>query len=290
MKQSLFILVVNETVVRSPVFFLGAPHSGVDLVAHAVQRSPGFHITTDEPTVLRSAHALARRPSIAAERGVGSAHLLREALAEAWQLTPHTCRQCSRYGIDPRAVTCRHGQLTQRFGDASPDLLYSAQTLAAAFDDALFVQVIRDGRDVVASMLGDEGVLETLRPGGGTTEGDLPNPYLGVDTADERERYSRMSHPERCALRWRGAVRLSAQLRAYLPTERLLTLRYEEVVGAESETAERLTEFVAGTVSAPDLLGATADGIGSWRHRLTSSQQADVLRTVGTELGRLGYR
>jgi hypothetical protein len=35
------ILVVNGIKVRRPVFLLGAPHSGADLLARALKRSPG---------------------------------------------------------------------------------------------------------------------------------------------------------------------------------------------------------------------------------------------------------
>ncbi|MDS1272618.1 sulfotransferase [Lipingzhangella sp. LS1_29] len=294
MKHAPFILVVNETMVRRPVFVLGLPHSGIDLVAHAVRRSPGFHVTDAAPPVRRCAHALARRPSIATERGLGAVRILREAFAEAWQLTPYTCPWCScttsaEAARQHTAVSCVHGQRTQRYGDASPDLLYSAETLAAVFEDALFIQVIRDGRDVVAGMLHDEQALDTIRINAGTAPDSAPDAFLGLDTEQERHDYERMSPPQRCALRWRGAVRRSAELRSVLPTHRLLTLRYEDIVGGEVETAEQLTAFVDGLVSAPDLVQADRDGIGSWRRTLTVHEHRDVMRTVGADLARLGY-
>ena len=39
-------------------------------------------------------------------------------------------------------------------GDASPDLIYCAEALTCAFPDARIVQVVRDGRDVVAAVAG----------------------------------------------------------------------------------------------------------------------------------------
>jgi hypothetical protein len=42
-----------------------------------------------------------------------------------------------------------------RYGDASPDLLYCAESLVDAFPDARLVQIIRDGRDAAAGMLTD---------------------------------------------------------------------------------------------------------------------------------------
>ena len=39
------ILVVNGRKVRQPVFVIGAPHSGTDLLARALKHSDGFHVT-----------------------------------------------------------------------------------------------------------------------------------------------------------------------------------------------------------------------------------------------------
>lgn len=290
MKQPPYILVVNETVVRRPVFVLGAPYSGVDLIAGALRRSPGLHLTAGDPAVLRATYGLARRPSVAEERSAGAASVLREAFAEAWQLTFYTCPECSLQRVDVReaAMTCPHGHKAERFGDASPDLLYCATMLASAFNDAVFVQVIRDGRDVVADMLEDERLLAWFRPELANLEEEFPNPFLGVESSSERDQYPQLSLATKCALRWRSAVRLSARLRGGLPREQLITLRYEEVVGGEAETAEQLTAFLGRTVAATELIGP-ADGIGSWRTRLTRKQRAEVARTASTELGRLGY-
>ncbi|GAA3744281.1 sulfotransferase [Salinactinospora qingdaonensis] len=291
MKQPPYILVVNGTKVRRPVFVLGAPHSGVELIARALGRSPGFHLTSGRPSVVNAAHAFARRPSIAADHEWGTATLLRDAMAEAWQLTPRTCPHCPRRPVTARegVEPCRHAGEMERFGDASPDLLYSATALAGAFEDAAFVQIIRDGRDVVAAMLDDEALLSWLRPSVANLEDELPHPFFGIETKAERDDYARMSDVAKCALRWRGAVRLSARLRGALDAERLMTLRYEEVFGAEIDTAEQLSSFTGTRVSAMELMHTGPTGVGAWRNRLAPHQRDEVLNTARTELARLGY-
>jgi hypothetical protein len=42
----------------------------------------------------------------------------------------------------------------ETYGDASPDLIYCAEALTYAFTDARIVQVVRDGRDVMAAVAG----------------------------------------------------------------------------------------------------------------------------------------
>ncbi|RFU39201.1 sulfotransferase, partial [Actinomadura logoneensis] len=94
MRSTPHILVINGTKVRRPVFILGSPHSGADVLARAVKRSAGFHLTAGRPNVLRLVYAYARRPSIATGRGVGAARVLRDAYAESWQITADGCRSC----------------------------------------------------------------------------------------------------------------------------------------------------------------------------------------------------
>ena len=116
-----------------------------------------------QPSVTHVVYAFARRPSISRGRGEAAASVLRDALAQAWQVTAHACMSCipaCRAG-PPGGVRrpVRAERTIARYGDATPDLLYSADVLADAFPDARFVQVIRDGRDAVAGMLGDSDTL-----------------------------------------------------------------------------------------------------------------------------------
>ncbi|MDA0564489.1 sulfotransferase [Streptomonospora sp. S1-112] len=290
MKQPPYILIVNGTKVHRPVFVLGAPHSGVDLIAHALDRAPGFHIGSGHPSVLDSVYALARRPSIAEDRASGTASLLRAAFAESWQLTPLTCPMCPGGPVPAReaAAPCRHAAETTHYGDASPDLLYCATALSSAFEDAAFVQIIRDGRDVVADMLADEHALAWFRPALANLEHELPNPFFGIETEEERADYPRLSTAAKCALRWRGAVRLSARLRGALGPDRLMTLRYEDVFGGEVEAAEQLREFTGARVSAVELVREDT-GVGTWRKRLGAEEREAVRTMAGAELSRLGY-
>src|SRR5258708_37323003 len=85
------ILVVNGRKVRQPVFVIGAPHSGADLLARALKRSAGFHLTIGQPSVMSVVNAFARNPSIQRGPGEGAGTVLRDAFAHAWQGTAHRC-------------------------------------------------------------------------------------------------------------------------------------------------------------------------------------------------------
>ncbi|MFD3687639.1 sulfotransferase family protein [Nocardiopsis sp. NPDC058631] len=293
MKQPSYILVVNGTKVQRPVFVLGAPHSGVAEVARALSRAPGFHLGAGSSGVLNAVYTVARRPSLAREKVAGTASLLREAYAEAWQLTPLTCPKCpgpwSRVPANASAEPCEHSADAHRYGDASPDLLFAATALHAAFPDALFVQIIRDGRDVIADMMDDERSLAWLKPSFMKLDHEFPNHFFGLEDQSDLDTFTEGSTAARCAMRWRGAVRMSAQLRRETGAEQLLTLRYEDLHGGEVETAERLREFCGARVSASELLNDQSWGVGSWRDRLSRNQYGDVHEVAGVELSRLGY-
>ncbi|MFC9976413.1 sulfotransferase family protein [Spirillospora sp. NPDC127200] len=314
MRSTPHILVIHGTKVRRPLFILGAPHSGADLLARAVKRSAGFHLTAGRPSVLRVTYAFARRPSIATERVVGAARVLRDAYAESWQISARSCAECPMEcrelaGMPGRAGApndrvgdpsgpCVDSKGVHRFADASPDLLYSADVLLDAFPDAQLLQVIRDGRDVVAEMLDDERCLAWFKPGLANLETVFPNPFLGVEEISERAKWPRAAPAVKCALRWRGAIRLAARLRAQTPEGQLYTVRYEDLVKRPSRVADDVSAYLGAPLSKGTLAGlvrprdreAAEPRAGVWRDRLSPRQLTQVEKIAGTELRRLGYR
>lgn len=294
--RTLHILVVNGRKVRQPVFVLGAPHSGAELVARALKRSTGFHITMGQPSVLRVVHAFARRPSITRGRGEAAAAVLRDAFAQAWQVSAHGCLSCSpacRLAGGVRSVgPCMTERAITRYGDGSPDLLYSAEALISAFPDARFVQVIRDGRDAVAGMLADTDTLAWFEPGFANLDTEFPNPFLGVENETDRAGWTGLSLAGKCAMRWRSAVRVSARLRSALSAQQLTTIRYEELVTMPDTAAGRVSEFVGTEIPAvalQDPVPQIAPEPGAWRRTLSTEQATEVEKIAGDELRRVGY-
>lgn len=292
MRSTTHILVVNGVKVRQPVFILGAPHSGTELLARAIKRSTGIHLTVGRPGVLRTTYAFARQPSLASERGAAAARVLRDAYAHAWQISAEACAECPlecrEMGTFTEEGSCvpQHG--VERFGDASPDLIYCAEVIREAFPDARFLQVIRDGRDAVAEMLGDPRCLAWFQPGMDNVDEVFPNPFFGVEDGEERAHWPEAGPTVKCALRWRGSVRLSARLRAGTPAEQLLTLRFEDMCARPAATLEKVSDYLDHPLARDALDGAPSDP-GAPRSRLTAKQIGVVERIAGEELRRLGY-
>jgi hypothetical protein len=295
------ILIVNSRSVQQPVFVVGAPHSGADLIGRALKASPRFHVTIGQPSVLRTVYAFARRPSMHQGRPQAAATVIRDAFAQGWQVTAHGCLECSREcraaaGLRADAAgPCAELRGLERFGDASPDLIYCAEALTYAFPDARIVQVIRNGRDVVTSMLADPAVMSWFRPSFVNVDTEFPNPFFGIESEADREIWPRLSPAGRCALRWRWSVRLAARLHHSLPAGQLKTIRYEDLMSKPDDALAELSRFTGTTVSAAQI----RDEARISRHRarsrrptgsaLSAEDSAQLAKLAGEELRRLGY-
>jgi len=206
------------------------------------------------------------------------------------------CREAG--GVNGAGVCVAERDIT-RYGDASLDLIYCADGLVDAFPDARIVQIIRDGRDVVAGMLADSGVLAALRPGVANVESEFPNPFFGIETRADLAAWPGLSLAAKCALRWRGSVRQMARLRSSLSAEQLTTLRYEQMIRHPQAAASAVSDFIGARIAAipvrgrgPSLPGPAAGagaGAGSWRRQLSPLQVKQVEEVAGTDLRRVGY-
>ncbi len=286
-----YILVVNGRKVRQPVFVIGAPHSGADLLARALKHSKGFHFTVGQPSVLSVVYAFARTPSIQQGRGDAAATVLRDAFAQAWQVTPEACLTCQPQCQAARARKepgiCVDEREIARYGDATPALMYCAEALIEAFPDARIVQIIRDGRDVVASMLSDPAELAWFRRGIANVDSEFPSPFYGIETEEDRAGWPKLTPAGKCAMRWRGSVHKLARLRNSLAAEQLTTFRYEQVVTGPQAAASALSDFIGTRVAKIEVPRRSESG--AWRRLLSPAQQAEVERVAGQQLSRVGY-
>jgi hypothetical protein len=303
MRTARHILVVNSRSVQQPLFVIGAPHSGADLIGRALKASAGLHVTIGRPSVLRVVYAFARRPSMHQGRTQAAATVIRDALAQGWQVTPAGCLECTRQcraaaGLPADATgPCVEVRELERFGDASPDLIYCAEALTDAFPDARIVQVVRDGRDAVAGMLADSVVMSWYRPSFVNVDTEFPNPFFGIESVDDRELWPKLTPAGRCALRWRWSVRLAARLHHSLPADQLKTIRYEDLMSRPDGAVDELSRFTGTAVPTAEIRNEARASRHRARSRpspgsratLTAKQTAEIEKIAGPELRRLGY-
>ena len=162
---------------------------------------------------------------------------------------------------------------------------YFLAPVLIAYPQARAVHIIRDGLDVVASLI-EQGWLSGASKG--VDEAGLglgPQARFWVEP-DRRDEFVRVSEATRAAWAWRRYV---AAARA--STERTLVIRYEDMVADPARTARTLAAHLSSD-QAPlqvALSLAHTHSVGRWREALTADQVDDVEREAGPLLEELGY-
>jgi hypothetical protein len=236
------------------VFVVGSPRSGTTFVAGAIGAVPGFADLT-EVTPLKAVI-----PVLAQLSEAESARRIRTILERV------------------RALALVRGV---RCVEQTPETAFVLPAALRAYPHARAVHVVRDGRDVVCSLL-ERGWLAAGRAG----VDDARLPY-GREARfwvapGERTEFEAASDEARAAWAWRSYVTAARSAR-----ERMLEVRYEALAGSAPALAAHL-----GIDSAPlaESLGRFRDrSVGRYRDELSPDQLGDVERVAGPLLRELGY-
>ena len=170
--------------------------------------------------------------------------------------------------------------------EQTPETAHVLEAALAAYPAARALHSLRDGRDVVCSVL-ERGWLNRGREGAddaGLAYG--PHPRFWVEP-ERREEFSEVSDARRAAWAWRryvGAARAAAP-------ERTLELRYERLAVDPDGAADDVTAFLG---SEPGRLRRALEqfrdtSIGRWQRDLSAEQLADVMNEAGPLLAELDY-
>ncbi len=232
------------------VFVVGCPRSGTTFVGRAIGGLPGF-VDFGEVTPWKA--ALPTDPSAEDLRRI--LERIRR-LGLAWGL---------------RGV------------EQTPETAHVLAAALEAYPQALAVHAVRDGRDVVCSLL-ERGWLnadQTGKDDAGLPYGAEPRFWVEPERRDE---FAQVSDARRCAWAWRRYVEAA---RAADAGDRLLEIRYEGLAGVADRLAGFLAANVASTHKALDSFRDSS--IGRWRRELSAEQVADVEAEAGSLLAELGY-
>jgi hypothetical protein len=240
------------------VFVLGAPRSGTTWMAESLGSLPGF-VDLGEVRPLKVAI-----PGLAALDEGEAARRVRETLDRVRRLS---------FVRGLRAV------------EQTPETSFVLGAATRAYPQAAVLHLVRDGRDVVCSLL-ERGWLSVAREGRDDARLAYGAHARFWVEPERREEFARASDATRAAWAWRRYLTAARAAPA-----RTLEVRYEELATDFELVAERIAghvgvdpERLAGALS-----GARSGSIGRWRRELTAEQLADVEREAGALLGELGY-
>jgi hypothetical protein len=240
------------------VFVVGSPRSGTTFVGGALGSQPGFV-------------------------DLGEVPLLKAAVPRLVPLPVEKQARAIRLILQPvRNLALAHGL---RGVEQNPETSYVLPGALRAYPSATAVHVIRDGRDVVCSLI-ERGWLRPGREGA-----DDANQVYGAHARfwvepERREEFARASEATRAAWAWRQYVTA-----ARLAPDRTIEVRYESLTADPAGEADRVAQALdADPGPLREAFGRVhAGSVARWRADLTAEQLADVEAEAGVLLAELGY-
>lgn len=174
---------------------------------------------------------------------------------------------------------------TRRAVEQTPETSFVLASALAAFPDAYAVHALRDGRDVVCSLI-ERGWLRDNR-GGSDDAGQAYGSHARFWVEEgRRDEFVHASEATRCAWAWRRYVEAARSV-----GERTIEVRYEQLTSEPTATAAYVAEELG--LAAEPLMATFAEAhdesVGRWRRELTPEQLDDVEREAGALLEELGY-
>jgi hypothetical protein len=240
------------------VFVVGSPRSGTTITASVLGSLPGF-VDLDEVQPWKAAIP----------------ELLDRPVDEAAGRLRTILERVRRLGLA--------GGL--RGVEQTPETSFVLAAALQAYPSATAVHVIRDGRDVVTSLL-ERGWLNAARTG----EDDArlaygPHPRFWVEP-ERRDEFTEVSDATRAAWAWRRYVTAAGAV-----PERTVEVRYEELASNPATAALAVAEALGvDHEKVAERFARVHDrSAGRWRRDLSTDELADVEREAGEALAALGY-
>jgi len=273
---------------NSPVFVIGCHRSGTALLYDSLLSAGGFPLYHAAPFLYSTLLVMSGDPSVPKNR---------EKMMQIWLRS----KPFRRTGLDPDGLRsrilqeCRSGgdflRITlgelarragvQRWASYDIDNIMYMPTIKREVPDALFVHVVRDGRDAALSMKKQHGADKLW-------------------WAQERAIYA-------WALLWQWTVQKGRRCGKRFPAD-YLEVRYEDLVRDPEKTLRTVGEFLdhdldygriqknsIGRVSSPNTVWKEESGpetfssIGRWKNKLSQSEIAALEALIGDCLEEFGY-
>jgi hypothetical protein len=273
---------------KAPVFVVGCHRSGTSFLYHSILSSGGFVVYRSETGVWDRLVPLFGDLSVLENRKRMMKVWLRSKMfrrtgLRAEQIESKILTECKSGGDFLRIVMqeIALSQNVSRWAAWSPDNIFYIPQIKQEIPNALFIHIIRDGRDV-ATVLDKKGWIKPF-------PWDRKNSLLVASTYWE----------------WMvgmGLKNLRALGRDYIE------VHYEDLIASPRETFASLGDFIGhdldydglqqagiGTVTDPNSTFKTEfqegkfNPVGRWKNKLLPSQVAALESIIGATLDELGY-
>jgi hypothetical protein len=265
-----------------PVIVLGVGRSGTTLLRVMLDRNTTLAIPYESFFVPQLAHRHGGRPKL--DDFLDDLGRLRTLYD--WGIKPDDVRPRLREGMTTSEAisaifeTYAERQGKARWGDKTPLYMQQLPLLQGLFPDAIWVHLVRDGRDAALSFL------------------ELPEGFSGKTWAQPRT-------AAQFAARWRTEI-LAAQRLGRHAGDRYLELRYEDLVDEPEQWLRRVCEHASlpweadmldhtrpsDTAHMPEhrnLAQPPTPGLRDWRNQLSRDDALAFEHVAGDVLQGFGY-
>lgn len=190
------VAAANDQAAPAPIFVIGSPRSGTTLVRLILDSHPSISCGEETHFLRDLESVVGRNWDLVASYG----------LPREWWIE----RLRGLYETFQAEVLARSGKT--RWAEKDPTYTLHLPFIEELFPNAVYIHLLRDGHDVVASF---------------------------------RERWGYKSAARAARTEWARYVTAARDLGRRLPSERFLELRYEELVTDPESQGQRLFEFLA---------------------------------------------
>jgi hypothetical protein len=270
----------------APVFIVGCPRSGTTLLYNMLLSSGGFAVYLAESNVFNLLVPRFGDLSVRANReklmnAWLDSKLFRASFLDARDIREKVTSECQNGGDFIRIVMGEMAltQGARRWADNSPEELLHASAIKKVLPDALFIHMIRDGRDVSLSL--DARPHKWVRP--------FP--------------WDRKDSLLVTAVSWEWTV-LEGRKQGKILGRDYLEVRFEDLQADPRATLARIGSLIEhdldydrilkigiGSVSKPNtsFKGDPGSPVGRWKKKMSPEKLASVEGLVGPTLENLGY-
>ncbi len=278
----------TQTRAQAPVFVVGSPRSGTTLLYHMILSSGNFAVYRSETHIFNVFAPHFGDLRVPANRARMVDQWLQSKYFRLTGLDPaetrsQLLRDCGTPGDFLRIVmdNVARAQKVERWAENTPEHVLYMREIKRTLPEALFVHIIRDGRDVALS-LDKKGWVRPFS-------------------------WDRGQGPLVCGLYWEWMVHAGCQAGPALGPD-YMEVRYEDLVLEPRQTLARIGQFIEhdlnydrilqvgiGSVREPDSSFAAAEGksgfnpVGRWKNALPPEQLARLEALIGPCLQELGY-
>jgi len=264
---------ISTTRLPRPVFIIGAPRSGTTFLGQCIGSVAcvDYHY---EPKATKRANQ----------------HIVQRDWSDARARWTYRFVYRALHLLRDRAENYHY------FSDKTPRNCFILSSLNDWFPGALFLMIVRDPRDAVASLREKPWYLVSTpvgtREDGGDLSGAYPRPWL---PESEHTRFVKADDTARCAMVWKHHVGAALAQLGQVESNRKLVVRYEDILRSPSYWSDAIADFMGLTHVAhraqlrASLAVGRCDSIGRWKHDFCDIDLKRIDAETGELAQELGY-